>query len=439
MNNLIRPIFFMDKSIFLVLMARVFNSFSGLISIFFIVRYLSTSQQGHYYAFTNLIGFSVFFEFGLSTLIIQLVSHALVSSKVSSIDFLKLTDQNKNFFGLLKNITSFSFMLALLMFVGMFLVGLFIFASSPSLFLPWILLIFLTSLNFLMNTYLNIIEGSGKIIEVVKIRFFAMLISAPILWLCFSLGFNVYALSIQLAISIFVIWLNLKYKELFIEAFKIKSFNKFIDFFREIIPLQAKLTVSFFSNYMNFQGFIPLIYLMFSPEYAGKFGITLQVITAINGFGITWVNTKFSYLSNLAAKNSKVMQLEFKKLFLVSTGVLLVLLMVFLAVIFYLQSINSIYIHRLLNFESIIFLCAISFAIHVYSAINIFLLSFKKDPLFELNLLKIIFLFGGVAWIFSSQRYGDFLYLYFLSAIFISLFGSIYVFCRHKKKKVLTG
>ena len=80
---------------------------------------------------------------------------------------------------------------------------------------------------------------------------------------------------------------------------------------------------------------MPLVYLMSSSEYAGKFGVTIQALMAINGFAITWVNSKFSYLSHLAAKNSKeLLQLEFKRFFVISIEVLCVLLAIFLSLIF---------------------------------------------------------------------------------------------------------
>ena len=205
-------------------------------------------------------------------------------------------------------------------------------------------------------------------------------------------------------------------------------------FIQSILPLQSKLTVSFFSNYLNFQGFVPLVYLMSSSEYAGKFGVTIQALMAINGFAITWVNSKFSYLSHLAAKNSKVLlQLEFKRFFVISIEVLCVLLAIFLSLIFYMVFTKATYLDRFLDTENILYLCLTALAIHVYSAVNTFLLAFKKDPLFKLNLFKMMFLLIGFGYLFLSKKQDHIIYMYCFTSICFSLFGSLYILNRFKK------
>lgn len=427
---------FLDETVFFVLASRVLNSLVGLISIYFIFRFLSPVEQGHYYTFISLVGFSVFFEFGLSTLIIQTVSHALVKSNIKSITKVPVNKKNHLFFNTVKNLYIFSLLLSGVMLLGMLLIGIFIFGHLSNLIIAWSILAVLISINFLINTGLNIIEGMGKIVEVAKIRFFSMLFSAPILWISFYFGLNVFAISLQLFASllIFAIWLIRRYRFFFYYAFESKGKIKLKKFIQSILPLQSKLTVSFFSNYLNFQGFVPLVYLISSSEFAGKFGVTIQALMAINGFAITWVNSKFSYLSNLAAKNSKViLQLEFKRFFVVSVEVLCILLTLFLSVIFYMTFMKADYLDRFLDVQSIIYLCLTALAIHVYSAVNIFLLAFKKDPLFKLNLSKMVFLLMGFSYLFASKKQDDIIYLYFLSAIGFSMFGSLYIFHRFKK------
>ncbi|QDC96492.1 hypothetical protein FIT77_04155 [Candidatus Methylopumilus universalis] len=427
---------FLDETVFFVLASRVLNSLVGLISIYFIFRFLSPIEQGHYYAFISLVGFSVFFEFGLGTLIIQTVSHSLVKSNIKSVTNILAIKKNHLFFNTVKNLYVFSLFLSLLMFLGMSLIGFFIFGDLSILITPWCILTILISINFLINTGLNIIEGMGKIVEIAKIRFFAMLFSVPILWISFYFGLNVFSISLQLfaSILIFSIWLIRKYRVFFYYSFKSEGRIKLTNFIQSIWPLQSRLTVSFFSNYLNFQGFVPLVYLMSSSEYAGKFGVTIQALMAINGFAITWVNSKFSYLSQLAAKNSKeLLQLEFKRFFVISIEVLCVLLAIFLSLIFYMSFTKTNYLDRFLDIENILYLCLTAFAIHVYSAVNIFLLAFKKDPLFKLNLFKMIFLLIGFGYLFLSKEQDHIIYIYCFTSICFSLFGSLYILNRFKK------
>ena len=423
---------FLDETVFFVLASRVFSGLAGLVSIYFILKHLSLTAQAHYFTFINLAGFSVFFEFGLSTLIVQYVSHHIASFDISMMTQIhKYSRSSKKLFEFIRNVLLFSFILALLMFLFLNIIGLVIFKSDTNLLLPWVLFVFLIALNFILNTMLNIIEGFGRLLEVAKIRFTLALISIPVLWASLSFGLGVYSLSAQIfsLIIILLFWSLRKYRSLFFATFKFEYKQSLESFIKKISQLQYRLSVSFFSNYISTQAFVPIIFSLGYLELAGKFGLTLQILNALSGLAITWVNSKLALFGTSVAKGRLVeMKSEFDRLARLSLGILFLLLVIFWCIFFYLSIIKSEFLNRLLPANYLAIVSIAIFANHVYSCLNVYLLSFKKDTLFVLNVYKILFLIIGFGVLLSINLESGFIYLYFLSAIAINFLGSIYVF-----------
>lgn len=423
---------FLDKTVFFILCSRVFSSIVGLGSIYFILKHLSPIDQGHYYTFINLVCFSVFFEFGLSTLIVQYVSHHMANFDVSLMTKIDKDSRSSNeLLEFIRNVLLFCFVLALLMFLFLNVIGLVVFRAETNLFLPWVLFVFLTALNFILNTMMNVIEGSGRLLEVAKIRFTLAFVSAPILWASLSFGLGVYSLSAQLvgAMMLLLFWALRKYRSLFVVAFKSEHKQSLKSFVKSISQLQYRLSISFFSNYIGTQAFVPIMFSLGYVELAGKFGLTLQVLNALSGLAITWVNSKLALFGTSVAKGQLVeMKMEFDRLLWFSLGILFLLLLIFWCVFSYLLMIKSVFLNRILPANYLAMITIAVFANHVYSCINVYLLSFKKDTLFILNVYKILFFIIGFGVLFIISLESGFIYLYFLSSLVMSFFGSVFVF-----------
>ena len=65
----------LDKAIAYSSGARVIQAVAGVGSVFFITRFLTGIEQGFYYTFGSLMAIQVFFELGLTGILIQYVAH----------------------------------------------------------------------------------------------------------------------------------------------------------------------------------------------------------------------------------------------------------------------------------------------------------------------------------------------------------------------------
>lgn len=71
--NLIRTIakkIGMDGAIAYSSAARIFQAFSGVISIFFIATFLTGEEQGFYFTFGSILAIQILFELGLTSILI---------------------------------------------------------------------------------------------------------------------------------------------------------------------------------------------------------------------------------------------------------------------------------------------------------------------------------------------------------------------------------
>ena len=64
-----------DKPVFYTVLSVFWGTLAGILSIFFIVDFLSLNNQGYWYTFLSLGALATFAELGFTTIITQIISH----------------------------------------------------------------------------------------------------------------------------------------------------------------------------------------------------------------------------------------------------------------------------------------------------------------------------------------------------------------------------
>src|SRR5665647_910123 len=64
-----------DQAIAYTLLGRGWGLFSGLVMLLLVVRYLTPDEQGYYYTFASILALQIFFELGMSYVVMQSASH----------------------------------------------------------------------------------------------------------------------------------------------------------------------------------------------------------------------------------------------------------------------------------------------------------------------------------------------------------------------------
>src|ERR1700687_450628 len=71
----LRSVLGLDRAVGFTVLARLWSSAAGLVTVALIARFLSPAEQGYYYTFGSLIALQIVFELGFSFVILQMASH----------------------------------------------------------------------------------------------------------------------------------------------------------------------------------------------------------------------------------------------------------------------------------------------------------------------------------------------------------------------------
>lgn len=300
-----------DRSIFYTSLGRIIQAGGGIVSIFFIARYLSETEQGFYYTFGSIVAIQVFFELGLNGIITQYVAHE--TSNLKWKDAISLEGEER-YLSRLSSLLHFSvkwyLIFAIILLVTLIGTGFIFFTKYQDIELtvtwkiPWMLLAIGASLNFLVAPILAFIEGLGKVKEVAKIRLYQQVIGLIVVWGSLLVGAKLFTLGINWGIGVIIvvnllIYSNFRYILINIWNYPI---TEKVNYKREIFPYQWKIALSWISGYFIFQLFNPVLFATEGAIVAGQMGMTLAALNGIQVLSLSWMTTKIPLYSGLIAQ-----------------------------------------------------------------------------------------------------------------------------------------
>ncbi|MFR9650666.1 MAG: hypothetical protein SNG35_01400 [Rikenellaceae bacterium] len=330
-----------DKAIAYSSGTRVIQAFTGIGSIYFISTFLTGIEQGFYFTFGSLLAIQVFFELGLNNIITQFSAHE--NAKIEYDNKLNPIGCNDSI-SRLSSIVHFSFkwysIIAVLFYIIVTVAGIVFFKNSEntngvSWLKPWLFLSLMSSINLFISPFYAILNGIGYIKQVSKIRFFQQIFIPLSSWIGLVSGFKLYVLGISLLVMFLVgIYIVLS-SEMIIKLRGIwrNRGEKRINYRCEVFPLQWKMALSWISGYFIYQLFNPILFHYAGAEVAGKMGMTMQVLNAIQAFSFSWMGTKIPRYSTLIAQKrylelDKVFSRTLKQLLLITSVVLITFIFV---------------------------------------------------------------------------------------------------------------
>ncbi len=386
----------LDKAIAYSSGARIIQSIAGVGIIFFISWFLTGIEQGFYFTFGSITALQVFFELGLTSIITQFVAHEAAHLKLNEKNVFEGDAFHKSrlaslfrfcckWYIVISVIVLFFLLITGFVFFGRFYDNNGEFVTWKG---PWILLSVATALQLLQSPFSSFLMGLGKVKEMNKILFYQQTLILGATWLGFVLGLKLYVIGLGILCSV-VIWTAYI---LCSGMFNIlKNINKIkiietVPYFKEIFPYQWKIALSWLSGYFIFQLFNPVLFAVEGAVVAGKMGMTIQALNAIQVLSMSWQNTKVPlYSSLISLKEYKKLDDTFKKTMYQMAPIclsLLLLLFGFIAVLKYteIELNGDLICNRFLDFKPMFFLATAFFAnIFVFSWAT-YLRCHKKEP-----------------------------------------------------------
>jgi O-antigen/teichoic acid export membrane protein len=300
----------MDKSIAYSSSARIVQAVTGMVSIFFVSRYLSGVEQGFYYTFGSIVAIQLFFELGLNGIITQYSAHE--ASHLTWVDPYTLEGE-KRYKSRLASLLHFTVkwfkVVSLAFFIILLIVGFLFFSlyredsGDVSWKIPWLLISTGASINLFFAPILAMLMGLGKVKEISKIQFFQQLILPLSAWIGLMLDFRLYVVGISSLLSgvlVLVYIYSTSFKKIIGNLWAVTITEK-VNYRKEIFPYQWKIALSWVSGYFIFQLFNPVLFATEGPVVAGQMGMTLAVLNGIQAFSMSWLGTKVPLYSKLIA------------------------------------------------------------------------------------------------------------------------------------------
>ncbi len=299
-----------DKAIFYTAASRMVQAIGGVISILFVVRYLTGVEQGFYYTFGSIVAIQVFFELGLNGIITQYVAHEASNLSWRG-DFLEGDPKYRSrLSSLLRFSIRWYLVFAGLLIVTLLIAGIIFFTrygrseSAVMWEMPWILLAVGTGLSLLVSPVIAFLEGLGKVKEMAKIRLIQQTVTYAIVWGGLILGARLFVSGISLLVGTLLILTILavgRYKTILMGIWSCRVTEKVL-YRKEIFPYQWKIAISWISGYFITQLFNPVLFATEGAVVAGQMGMTLTVLNGVLSLSLAWITTKVPMFSGLIAQ-----------------------------------------------------------------------------------------------------------------------------------------
>jgi len=393
-----------DKAIAWTLVGRGFSVLAGPVTLLLVARFLSREEQGYYVTFASVLGLQIFFELGLSFVLLQFASHErarlqwdaggrLTGDATAKARLASLIHLSVRWYGAV----------ALLVIVCILPGGMAFFATHQAQDVlvvwkvPWTWLVFASAASLFLSPCFSILEGCGLVPQVAFVRVVGGMMGTLVLWLGLTIHVTLYAAAMSSTAIVLwqVAWLFVTKRTALTDLYASRRPDIVIGWRKEILPFQWKIAVSWLSGYFIFQLFNPVLFAYQGSVIAGQMGMSLTITGALSSMAMAWIATKSAPFGSLVAQRQyrDLDRVFFRSLWQSLALILLAGTAVWLCV-YYLSLIHHPLAQRIL--EPLPFACLIGAAVvnHVVFGEAVYLRAHKQEPLLLLSVAGA-FLTGG--------------------------------------------
>jgi O-antigen/teichoic acid export membrane protein len=305
-----RRVLGLDRAVGFTVLARLWSSATGVVTVALIARFLSPAEQGYYYTFGSLVALQIVFELGFSFVILQLASHERAELDISSDYEISGTPiAHARLASVIQKSVRWYSLAAIIMAGTLIPAGFYFFSThqhagqTVSWQLPWFSAALMAALNFQLDPLLSFLEGCGYVAEVARLRFTQSVAGSLLAWIALMCHQGLFAPSMVLfgMASASFVWLFGK-RKLLLGLLRHHPGTHRIRWNQEVWPFQWRIAVSWFSGYFLFSLFNPVLFAFRGPVEAGQMGMSLSLVTAIQAIAVSWVSTKSAPFGTLIAR-----------------------------------------------------------------------------------------------------------------------------------------
>jgi len=390
-----------DRAISYTLVGRGWGVISGIITLLLVLRFLSPDEQGYYYTFASLLALQIFFELGMSYVVMQFASHEMAHLSWNEVGVVEGDDHAKaRLRSLMLLMTKWYGTVSVLLILVILPVGWLFFSTNSSeghvlWQVAWVWLVFSSAVNIFFTPMLALLEGCGRVTEVARLRMYQSLFGSPLAWLVLLGGGGLLAMPAMSSgfALLLLIWLWRTKKAFFSDLLGSKTEEIRIGWKTEVWPFQWKIALSWLSGYFIFQLFTPVLFAYQGAIEAGKMGMSISIANALMSIAMAWMSTKVPQFGTLIAKGA-YLQLDnmFKLTFIRSFSILAVLGIAVCALNFILHLKGVQFASRFLEPWPFVLLILATIFNYITYAQAAYLRAHKQEPFLLLSLVSAGFI-----------------------------------------------
>jgi len=299
-----------DRAIAFTVLARVWSSTAGLVTVLLIARFLTRAEQGYYYTFSSLVALQIVFELGFSFVILQMASHERAHLAISpSLDISGDPVAHRRLASVIQKSMRWYSAGAILLAIFLLSAGSWFFSAhhqgsdGVAWRIPWYANAIAATLTFQLDPILSFLEGCGFVANVARLRFLQAAIGSALAWAALVMHHGLFAPAMMIVgtASTGAVWLFGK-RKLLLGLLRYNPRADRIHWWKEVWPFQWRIAVSWLCGYFIYQLFNPVLFAYRGAIEAGQMGMSLSLANALQAVAISWLNTKAAPFGSLVAK-----------------------------------------------------------------------------------------------------------------------------------------
>lgn len=300
-----------DRAVAFTLVYRGWQLVANAAVLILIARFLSPVEQGFYYLFFSILSLQVFFELGLTYVLMQFASHESAKLTWTARGTLEGDPVAEARLALLVRFAAFWYGAVAVLLVTLLLPGgLIMFGRSADAALApfwqgsWMGLVIATAGLLFVSLAMAVLEGSGQVAEVAKLRAIQDILAYCAFGTALFLGAGLWAAPLlpMTRLLVSMTWLSISKRAFFLRLFRAEADRGLLSWWTEVWPMQWKIAVSWVSGYFTFQLFTPVLFTFSGAAAAGQMGMSLSIASALTTVALAWIQTKAPLFGQLIAR-----------------------------------------------------------------------------------------------------------------------------------------
>lgn len=388
--------FGIDKAIFYTLIGRGWGIFAGVTTLMLVVRYLSPDEQGFFYTFSSLLALQIFFELGMSFVVMQFASHEMANLTWTELGSIEGDRYSKGRIrSLILLATKWYGAVSVLLVLIILPLGWLFFSKNHSETvvhwqIAWTWLVLSSAVNIFFTPMMALFEGCGRITEIARLRMYQGMLGSSLSWIVLLLGGGLLAIPVMsTCFSLILITWLWRTKKNFFKVLLSEKIKNNINWKKDIWPFQWKIALSWLSGYFIFQLFTPVLFVYHGSIEAGKMGMSITIANALMSIAMAWMSTKVPKFGTLIAKKDYInLDSLFKLTFIRSFIVLVILGLLLSATNYLLHEMEFQISTRLLEPWTFSILILATIVNYVTYAQSTYLRAHKKEPFLLISIVS---------------------------------------------------